>query len=484
MSKRLLFEDYIAKVSKEALYTKYIEENLTGKDCASYFNVGTSMLSRLLKYYNISKPTELHTANIKKIKEEKYGDANYNNQEKRSETNITKYGVDNQFKRVDLMTAVRAKNLEKYGSKNNIYKNLQTRSKNNGSLAESYRNQIIKTRQTVLAKYGVDWASKADIVKSAIKSSLKETFLEKYNCENYWASAEAKRSNGSKNSHANIEFEKLLIANNITYEKEFLLENRWYDFKIGQYLIEINPTATHNSTWSPWNKTEGLDKYYHADKTDLATKNGYRCIHIWDWDDQNKIVDAFLKPRQVIGARKCAIQLVPIQEEIDFLNKYHFQGYTKSTVALGLYYNNNLVMLMTFGKPRYSKKYQWELIRLCSCATIQGGTKKIFNYFINSYSPESIVSYCDLSKFAGINYTELGFAKSSRAIGRHWYNIKLKDHITDKLLFKRGFDALLGKQLGYFGVGANNETLMLEHGFVEIYDCGQATYIWQNNQNK
>ena len=68
MSKRLLFEDYIAKVSKEALYTKYIEENLTGKDCASYFNIGTSMLSRLLKYYNISKPTELHTANIKKVK--------------------------------------------------------------------------------------------------------------------------------------------------------------------------------------------------------------------------------------------------------------------------------------------------------------------------------------------------------------------------------------------------------------------------------
>lgn len=483
MSKRLLFEDYVAMINKDELYKKYIIENLTGKDCANYFNVGTSMLSRLLKYYNIGKPTELHTTNIKKIKEEKYGNANYNNQAKRSETNISKYGVDNQFKRTDLMTEVRTKNLEKYGSKNNIYKNLQTRSENSGSLAESYKNQIIKTRQTVLAKYGVDWASKAEIVKTTIKSSLKETFLEKYNCENYWASAEATRSNGSKNSHANINFENLLKANNIIYEKEFLLENRWYDFKVGQYLIEINPTATHNSTWSPWNKSEGIGRYYHADKTDLAVRNGYRCVHVWDWDDPDKIISAFLMPRQNIGARKCLIKTVPLQEEIDFLTKYHFQGYTRSTIALGLYYENSLVMLMTFGKPRYSKKYQWELIRLCSNTTIAGGAKKLFSYFIDNYTPDSIVSYCDLSKFAGVNYMELGFSKSSRAIGRHWYNIKLKDHITDKLLFKRGFDALLGKQFGCFGVGANNESLMLEHGFVEVYDSGQATYIWKTKTN-
>lgn len=51
-----------------------------------------------------------------------------------------------------------------------------------------------------------------------------------------------------------------------------MLENRYYDFKVDNFLIEINPTATHNATWSPWCKDCGLDKYYHADKTDLATK--------------------------------------------------------------------------------------------------------------------------------------------------------------------------------------------------------------------
>lgn len=42
----------------------------------------------------------------------------------------------------------------------------------------------------------------------------------------------------------------------------------------------------------------------------------------------------------------------------------------------------------------------------------------------------------------------------------------------------RGFDQLLGKTFGVFGRGTSNEELMLSHGFVEIYDAGQATYIF------
>lgn len=482
MAKRLLFDDYLSMVPQKELYQKYITENMTGKKCSEYFKIGTSMLSRILKYYNIEKPKDLCTKNIKKVKLERYGDENYNNQQQRANTNIKKYGVDNQFKRQDLMQEVRAKNEEKYGSKNNIYKNLETRALNSGSTKQSYTDQIVKTRQTVLEKYGVDWAAKAEIVKVTIRETLKETFNEKYNCDNYWASPEAKRSNGSKNSHANLNFEQLLKDNNIKFQTEFLLENRWYDFKVNNILIEINPTATHNTTWSPWNADKGLDRYYHADKTDLAIKNNYRCIHIWDWDDQNKIINTFLKPKEAVGARQCEVKEVTRDEEDNFLTTNHFQGYVKSSKAIGLYFNNELVMIMTFGKPRYSKKYQWELLRLCGSKRVIGGSAKLFKYFIETYLPESIVSYCDLSKFEGSVYTKLGFKKISRTIGRHWYNIKLHDHITDKLLFKYGFDNLLGKTFGYFGTGTDNETLMLEHGFVEIFDCGQATYIWEQKK--
>ena len=56
-------------------------------------------------------------------------------------------------------------------------------------------------------------------------------------------------------------------------------------------------------------------------------------------------------------------------------------------------------------------------------------------------------------------------------------------HITDNLLRKYGFDRLVGKRIGEsFGKNTNNEDLMIEHGFVEVYDCGQSSYIYKNKQ--
>mgnify|MGYP007037140579 CR=1 FL=1 len=81
---------------------------------------------------------------------------------------------------------------------------------------------------------------------------------------------------------------------------------------------------------------------------------------------------------------------------------------------------------MTFGKPRYNKNYEYELIRYCSSKNIVGGAEKLFNYFIKTYNPKSIISYCDWSKFNGDVYLKLGFIYKSYSIGKHWYNIKTK----------------------------------------------------------
>ena len=50
-----------------------------------------------------------------------------------------------------------------------------------------------------------------------------------------------------------------------------------------------------------------------------------------------------------------------------------------------------------------------------------------------------------------------------------------KQHITDNLLRQRGFDQLFKTD---YGKGISNEELMLNAKFVEIYDCGQSTYIY------
>lgn len=279
------------------------------------------------------------------------------------------------------------------------------------------------------------------------------------------------------------EFKKLLDENHIKYEQHFYLyvgndirKCYYYDFKVGNILIELNPTATHNITWNPYNAQVNID--YHYLKTKFANESGYRCINIWDWDSL-EILIKLLKKKDVIYARHCNIKEVSISDTKEFLNENHFQGYAKDSIRLGLYYNDNLVSIMTFGKPRYSKKFGYELIRYCSILNITGGVEKLFKYFIDNYNPKSIISYCSLDKFNGNTYTKLGFIYDSYSLGKHWYNFKYKLHFTDNLVRQQGFDRLCGNIFGKFGKGTNNEELLLEHDFVELYDAGQAKYIWK-----
>ncbi len=115
------------------------------------------------------------------------------------------------------------------------------------------------------------------------------------------------------NSQPNLEFKELLDKHNIFYEQEFKLDKKYFDFKIDNTLIEIDPYYTHNSTIGFRNKKDPLPEFYHLDKTKLALTNGYECIHIFDWDDKEKIINLLLQ-RERLNARNCIIKLVQIDE--------------------------------------------------------------------------------------------------------------------------------------------------------------------------
>ena len=284
---------------------------------------------------------------------------------------------------------------------------------------------------------------------------------------------------GRVGSVPNKNFAELLDKNNINYEREFYIDHYIYDFKVDNNLIEINPFPFHNVTFSPFGDPKG--ETYHYDKTLTAIENGYRCIHVWDWDDVNRIIE-LLKPREKLYARKCIIKEVQKDEAVSFINNYHIQGSTrtdrsKDTIRLGLYFEDKLVSIMTFGKPRYNKNYEYELIRYCSSHNIIGGAEKLFKNFIKTYKPNSVISYCDFSKFTGMTYEKLGFTQENLRISSHWYHPKTKKHITDNLLRRYGADKLIGTN---YGKGTNNKEILIENGFFEIKDSGQITYSYHH----
>lgn len=314
---------------------------------------------------------------------------------------------------------------------------------------------------------------------------VKNTNLERYGVLYSCLAKHVQDSNGKQISRSNKDFVELLKNSGITdFEYEFSLKKFSYDVRVGDLLIEINPSYTHNSTIGPYFHGKHLpakDRYYHRDKSKFAEENGYRCIHVWDWDQIEKII-YMLYNRERVFARNCEVREVDLNTTNEFLNLYHLQNTCRNQqIRLGLYYNNELIEIMTFGTPRFNKNYQFELLRLCTRPDyiVVGGANKLFNYFIENYNPSSIISYCDDSKFSGNVYTQLGMLhKATSNPASHWYNIKNKRHISDSLLRQRGADQLLGTT---DGKGTSNREIMLREGFVEVYDCGQSTYIWQKS---
>ena len=50
---------------------------------------------------------------------------------------------------------------------------------------------------------------------------------------------------------------------------------------------------------------------------------------------------------------------------------------------------------MTFGKPRYSAKQEWELLRLCTAPEylVIGGAEKLFKYAVDTYDLKDVLDF-------------------------------------------------------------------------------------------
>lgn len=440
--------------------------------------------------------------------------------EKRRQTMISKYGVEYPLQNDELRHKFRQTCLDMYGV-DNPAKNSEVKQR----IASSMMSEDCQSKyaSTSLKHYGVPHPAMSDIVLDAMKrtcndryghdfaiqnediklkmvnsqrvlresdpsiserfrQSIHRTCIDRYGVDWPCLLPQCREASNVIVSKINREFARRLKGIGILCDVEFRVENKSYDLHIrnSNILIEINPTYTHNSFGNHWD-ANGLYKNYHIEKTEVAARNGFRCIHVWDWDDIDKIVN-MLQPKEVKYARKLNVVELKHDKVSKFLKDNHLQGDCKGqSMCLCLVdKDNNIVQVMTFGKPRYTSKYQYELLRLCTDSRyrVVGGSQRLFKYFVQNFHPESILSYCDMSKFSGEVYERLGmFHHHNTEPAKVWSNGS--DRITDNLLRQRGVDQLFHTD---FGKGSSNEELMLEMGWLPVYDCGQSVYVFRNKE--
>ena len=241
--------------------------------------------------------------------------------------------------------------------------------------------------------------------------------------------------------------------------------------EIDIYLPELKLGFEFNGLY--WHSEEYKDKNYHLDKTKYFNEKGIRIIHIWedDWDYKCDIVKSQIRnwtgnTKNRIFARKCKV--VEIKSS-NFLNENHIQGIDKSSLKLGLFFEEELVSTMTFDRFEGRKKMEdggWNLSRFCNKldTNVIGGASKLLKYFINKYNPSRIVSYADRDWSIGDLYYKLGFEKINDSLPDYKYLVDNKR--IHKSNFKKSKIEYLNTESEY----------IKSHGIERVWDCGKIKF--------
>ena len=220
---------------------------------------------------------------------------------------------------------------------------------------------------------------------------------------------------------------------------------------------------------------------YHLTKTEKCLERGIRLIHVFEdeWNEKQEIVKDRIRSILGIGqervfARKCRVCEIDAKTSNEFLEENHLQGGDNSSMRYGLFHKDELVAVMTFGKPRFNRNYDWELIRFSSKlgTSVVGGASKLLKHFRNEHSG-SIVSYADMRYSNGNVYEKIGFAKAGASKPNYWY-VKGTEKLSRYECQKHRLPALLGEG---FDKNLSEQDNMIINGWTRCYDCGNIVYV-------
>jgi hypothetical protein len=447
-------------------------------------------------------------------------------QNKKKETNLNHFGSDEPFKCILIKEKIKATNLDRLGVENPFESNLiqeqirQTNLEKYGVESPLQNREILeKTKQTNLERYGVENPAQNKEVQERTRRTTLEKFYAKLftsdrlknlvkplfllhefrgvesrykfqciKCNNVF---ESHLQDGAipgcltcfplgRSSYENsiYDFLKSVNTQNIIKDGRSTIPPLELDFYLPEHqlAIEFNGVFWHS-------EKRNKDSKYHLNKTNLCKAKGIQLIHIFEdeWIEKQEIVKSIIKNKlglteNKIYARECEIKEVDKKSSKEFLFNNHLQEPINSKHNFGLYYNNELVYLISLSKPRFNKNYQFELTRSCPKinTSVVGGFNKLIKHAIKTLNIASIISYVDKRYFDGRGYKDWKLVGESKP--NYFY---MKDYQVRESRIKYQKHKLKDLFPDSYDVNLTEWQIMQLAGYDRIWDCGNIVFEYR-----
>lgn len=264
---------------------------------------------------------------------------------------------------------------------------------------------------------------------------------------------------------------------------ESLNINVLYNEKLGKYrvdlflpdynqVIELNSVKDYKNSSSK--KIENRKKYHYC------KDKGYSFLLLYEDEVNLKAKWIILKrlfkyrfeglKQTKVRPQKCLIMLVSNQQAIKFYNKFHIQGGCNAKFHIAVYYNANLVAMMSIRSPIRQFSGDWEIARMASDYRFK--VHGIWSYLLKWVRNKlllkgELVTFSDTRVFTGTVYKNMGMKK---------VNSIPQDYTYTKGLTRYNKSGLR-KTKEEKKTGKTETELRTAQGYVKIWDLGKIK--WQ-----
>ena len=422
---------------------------------------------------------------VKSTCREKYGVDHYlqseDKHEKTKKSNLKKYGTEHHLQNEEVLLRQKETNIERYGVENvSMSQDISDRARNSKK-ANSYqrRKRALKDTHVFLFE------------EKEYVDTKERYFRFEFRCVECQTEYSDYFEDGNiptcpvcfppiKNPYSNPEKELIAFINALGID---LIENdrgvlggKELDIYIPDKKIAIEFNGVY------WHSSKFKDSSYHLEKTKECESKGIRLVHVFEdeWKNKRALVESMLssilgETSNRIYARKCELRKLQYREVVGFLEMNHLQGAINTKVNYGLFYEDKLVSVMTFGKPRFDKKYEWELIRFANKMnySVVGAGSKMLKKFREEYVPSSIMSYSNRTRGDSGFYEKIGFVLFNRTKPGYFYVNKNMQRKHRLQMSKKNQE----KTMKRFEPELSEEENAMLNGWYKVWDCVQNVYV-------